>query len=436
MATTFYLITLGCPKNQVDSERLGGVLSAAGWRAVDDPDEARWVLINTCGFIAPAVQESMEEIDAWIHWKQEAPGRHLAVGGCLVGRMAPVLYRTYPDVDVFFTLEQLEDLPALLSGKTHTGGLNRHPEEHRFPRWIPTGPFGYLKVAEGCDRACTFCTIPSFRGRQVSFPVDALLREAALLVKSGIRELNLVAQDLIRYGADQEDPDRLFRLLDGLHELEGLAWIRLFYLHPSGITPSFIQRLRTYPRVVPYLEIPIQHTEPHILRAMKRSGGARAVQRAMDTVRTYWPEAFLRTEVIVGFPGETEDDFHRMLDVLETYRPERVGWFPYYDEPGTPAHALPDRVPEEEKQIRLTLAREISQRWMQEAQSRLVGKTLEVLLEHPQRGRTPYDAPEVDFQVHVKGEGPVGQIRSVHIREIREDGDLVGEPLRETGTSA
>lgn len=428
----FALITLGCPKNEVDSEHILGRLLDAGYDVVEDLEEADAVIVNTCGFIGPAVEESRDEIEQVLALKRDGKVRTVAVGGCLVGRMGPLLVKQYPDVDVFFTMADLEALPDLLEKKVH-GRLsrNRFVHRHTFSRTLTTGAFAYLKIAEGCDRTCSFCIIPAIRGKQVSYPVDKLLEEARALVSLGVKEVNLVAQDTVRFGVDRKEPDALWRLLDGLEAIPGISWVRLFYLHPSGITPDFVQRLRTYERVVPYAELPIQHASDPILRAMRRTGGRKAVEQAVEAFRTFWPEAFLRTEVIVGFPGEREEDFEDLLDFLEEARFERVGIFPYHDEPESLSHAYPDKVPADVVESRLAEIREVAHRLMQEAQERLVGQTLPVLVDRPGEGRTPYDAPDVDFVVEVPEGTPVGQFLTVRITGVLESGDLAGMPAKD-----
>ncbi len=433
----FLLITLGCPKNEVDSEHILGRLLDAGWEPVNTPEDADAVIVNTCGFIGPAVEESEEEIQRVLAWKRVGRVQTVAVGGCLVGRLGGLLVRRFPEVDVFFTMADLEDLPLLLERRVHGKfSPNRFVMRHRFSRTLTTGAFAYLKIAEGCDRTCSFCIIPAIRGQQVSYPVEKLVEEARAMVSLGVREINLVAQDTVRYGVDRGETDALFRLLDGLEALENLQWVRLFYLHPSGVTPALVRRLRTYTRVVPYLEIPIQHASDRVLRRMRRTGGRRAVETAVEAVRTEWPEAYLRTEVILGFPGETEEDVDTLLDFLMEARFERVGIFPYHDEPESLSHTFAPKVPPETVEQRVEEVRALAHRLMMEAQDRLVGKTLEVLVERQGEARTVWDAPEVDFGVRVPETLPVGEIVPISVMSREPSGDLVGEGVlssREVG---
>ncbi len=426
----FALITLGCPKNEVDSEHILGRLRDAGFEPVPHPEDADTVIVNTCGFIGPAVEESTEEIERILALKREGKIHTVAVGGCLVGRLGAVLRKRFPEVDVFFTMPDLEALPDLLRKKHHGRfSRNRFIHRHTFSRTLTTGAFAYLKIAEGCDRTCSFCIIPIIRGRQVSYPVNRLLEEARALVQLGVKELNLVAQDTVRFGMDREEPDALWHLLEGLEALPGLAWVRLFYLHPSGITPEFVRRLREFSRVVPYAELPIQHASPRILRAMRRTGGREAVEQAVEAFRMHWPEAVLRTEVIVGFPGEKEEDFQELLDFLEEVRFERIGIFPYHDEPESLSASLPNKVPPEEVEARLEEVQTLAHRLMMEAQQRFVGTTLPVLVDRPGEGRTPHDAPDVDFVVNVPAEIPVGSLVSFQITGVEDSGDLMGTPV-------
>jgi len=422
----FAVITLGCPKNEVDSEHILGRLQEAGWEPVENPEEADTVIVNTCGFIGPAVEESVEEIERVLTLKRKGKVRTVAVGGCLVGRLGAALMKRFPGVDVFFTMNDLETLPDLLRKKHHGRfSQNRFVHRHTFSRTLTTGVFAYLKIAEGCDRTCSFCIIPAIRGRQHSYPVERLLEEAQALVQLGVKELNIVAQDTVRFGADREDPDALWRLLEGLEALPDLSWVRLFYLHPSGITPDFVRKLRSFSRVVPYAEVPIQHASPRILRAMRRTGGREAVERAVEAFRTHWPEAVLRTEVIVGFPGETEEDFQELMDFLAEARFERIGIFPYYDEPESLSYTFPDKVPSEAVETRLEEVRSLAHHLMMEAQRRWVGTYLPVLVDRPGEGRTPFDAPDVDFVVNVPEDLPVGTLVSLEITGMEDSGDLV-----------
>lgn len=423
----FSLITLGCPKNEVDSEHILGRLLEVGFEFVEDPDGADVLIINTCGFIGPAVDESRDTIEEALERKRSGLVQTVAVGGCLVGRMGPVLVKQYPDVDVFFTMQDLDALPALLERKTH-GHLsrNRFVLRHDFSRTLTTGVFAYLKIAEGCDRTCSFCIIPAIRGKQVSYPVERLLEEARAMAALGVREVNLVAQDTVRFGHDRGEPDALFRLLEGLEDIEGIRWVRLFYLHPSGITEAFVDRLRTFTKVVPYAELPIQHASSRILHRMRRTGGRKAVEEAVAAFRTRWPEAFLRTEVIVGFPGETDEDFEELLDFLEKARFERIGMFSYHDEPESLSYTYADKIPSDVVEARMEELRALAEHLMREAQERLVGRTLEVLVDRKGEGRTPYDAPDVDFSVSLPDSAPLGEIVSVRISGLAPSLDLEG----------
>lgn len=411
--TRIYSVSLGCPKTRVDTERLLGALGRV--RLVERPEDARLIFINTCGFIAPAVEESVQAVlDA-----AEAAGRAggerplLAVAGCLVSRYHGELVPELPEVDLWLPLDALDRWPLMIGEALQRRGLATGHE-------LPAGParlggavsYAYLKVSEGCSHACSFCTIPSIRGRLRSEPLDSLLAEARLLLDRGVRELVLVAQDLTAYGLDRGEKGGLIRLLEGLLPLPGLARLRLMYLYPAGLTDELLDFLRSAGApLVPYFDIPLQHAHPEILARMGRPF-ARDPWRVLDRVRSRFPEAAIRTSLIAGFPGETEEHFLALLDFVRTARLLHVGAFPYWPEEGTAAAAMPDQVDDEIKQERVRRIMETQEEVSREILSGHVGEEIEVLVdeESPEWpglhiGRAWFQAPEVDGVTYVSGPG-------------------------------
>lgn len=409
-----YSVSLGCPKTRVDTERLLGALG--GVRLVERPEDARLIFINTCGFIAPAVEESVRTVlDA-----AEAAGRAkgerplLAVAGCLVSRYTAELAPELPEVDLWLPLDALDRWPLMIDEALRRRGLDRTGYS------APAGPvrlgagasYAYLKISEGCSHACSFCTIPSIRGRLRSEPMDSLLAEARMLLDAGARELVLVAQDLTAYGHDLEGKGGLVRLLEGLLPLAGLARLRLMYLYPAGLTDELLGFLRAAGKpLVPYFDIPLQHAHPEILTRMGRPF-ARDPWRVIDRVRASFPEAAIRTSLIVGFPGETEERFEALLQFVRAARLQHLGVFPYWPEEGTAAAAMPDQVPDEVKQERVRRVMEAQEEISEELLAGYVGQEIEVLVDEASPewpglhiGRAWFQAPEVDGVTYVSGEG-------------------------------
>lgn len=401
-------LSLGCPKNRVDSEHVLGSLGLPV-RSVEHPGRARLVFINTCGFIEPAVRESVRNVLEMIERLRPLKRRPLlAVAGCMVGRYgATELAAELPEVDIWLPTDSMAQWPALLGRAL---GLREAPAPGRL---LSTGPsYAWLKIGEGCRHACAFCTIPSIRGGLRSTPAEALRDEARTLLAQGVRELVLVAQDSSAWGSDFQPPQDLRELLDSLLPLAGLAWLRLLYLYPTGVTPELLRFIREAGRpLLPYLDIPLQHAHPDVLSRMGRPF-ARDPRRVLDLVREHLPGAALRTTFIVGYPGETEAQFEQLCRFVEEARFQHLGVFAYQPEDGTPAAALPDQLPEEVKERRRTTLMElqagISEDWLASQE----GQRLEVLVDapHPEwpglhTGRVWFQAPEVDGLTYVSGPG-------------------------------
>ena len=405
-------LSLGCPKNRVDTERLLGSLGVPV-QHVQHMGRAQMVFINTCGFIAPAVQESVHAVVDAVHRLGRCKRKpFLAVGGCMIGRYGQEeLARELPEVDLWLPTAALPHWPAMLASAL---GL---PEPPSCPpgkgRLLSTGPsYAWLKIGEGCEHHCAFCTIPSIRGRLRSLPADAIVAEANCLLRQNVRELILIAQDLTSWGSDLDQKHALPKLLDRLASLDGLIWLRLLYLYPTGVTAELLHCMASLgPPILPYLDIPLQHAHPEMLKRMGRPflGDPR---RVLDRVRTALPQAVLRTTFIVGYPGETQEHFEHLCRFVEETRFQHVGVFAYQAEDGTVAATLPDQVPENVKNERRNTLMEIQADISEQLLAKHVGSHMEVLVDAPHpdwpglhSGRVWLQAPEVDGITYVSGPG-------------------------------
>ncbi len=424
--TKVYAISLGCPKNRVDAEAMLGSIPG-GMRAVDAPHEADLVLINTCSFIRPAVEESLDAILEMIETLRDlSPRPLLAVTGCLPGRYGEDLKKDLPEVDFW-------GVPSELSLWSRRIGQALHREEQarsgRPGRAVSTAPgFAYMKISDGCDHACNYCTIPSIRGPLKSESVDGLVAEAEAVLATGRKELVLTAQDLTAYGRDLKDGTNLLRLVEKLAALPGLKWLRLMYLYPSGLTPSFLSALRDVgPPLLPYFDIPFQHVHPDVLKAMGRPKSADA-ETVTARVREAFPGAAIRTTFIVGHPGETEARFQALYDFVARAKLDHVGVFPYYPEDGTPSAAVKSRVSMKEKLRRQEAIMGLQQTISAKKLAARVGEELDVLVDapHPEwdglyLGRTWFQAPEADGVTYVSGPGVFpGKLVKASVIEARD----------------
>ncbi len=401
---TLGLISLGCAKNRVDAEHLLGGLAARGFQLVEDPARAEVVIVNTCGFLREAVEESIDEILEAARLKETGECRVLVVAGCLPARYED-LAAELPEVDHFFTPEDLPRIPDLLAGDEPAAGISAAG----MPRILTQLPHSaYLKIAEGCSNRCTYCTIPSIRGDFRSLPVVALAAEARALAEQGVVELNLVAQDVTSYGRDRGEPEALARLIDQLSEIPEVHWIRLLYGYPGPLPPGLLERLTAGGKLVPYLDLPIQHIHPRILRAMGRWTSAAEVEEALLALQEQVPGFVLRTTAIVGFPGETEAEFQSLVDFVERIRFHHLGAFLYSPEEGTPAERLRPRVAARIAQARLDRLLEVQAEVSAQRNREFLGRTLDVLVEGVDEagevvGRFYGQAPEVDGHTVLRG---------------------------------
>jgi len=426
--STIGVISLGCAKNQVDTERMLGLLTEAGHSLSSDPAEADVLIVNTCGFIESAKQESIDAILEMAQYKQGGRCQRLVVTGCLSERYREELREAMPEIDLLLGVREYETLPRLLGGKAdapHCG-----PSSMRVlttPRYS-----AYLRIADGCDNRCTYCAIPLIRGNLVSEPLEELVDEAKRLADSGVRELTLIAQDTSGYGKDRYGRPRLLDLLDRLERVDGIHWLRVLYTYPDTVSPELIDRFRASEKVVPYLDMPLQHTENEILRAMHRRGDQAHIRRILDYVAEHAPNFMLRTTLMVGFPGETDELFEHMLAFVQEHSFDRVGAFAFSPEDGTSAASLPNQVPEEIRQQRLTQLMETQRGISRMRNERRVGQTVEVLVEGSNGadayGRSYAEAPDVDGKVILSNAANLTAGMFVSARLTRaEEYDMVGE---------
>ncbi|GAV23111.1 30S ribosomal protein S12 methylthiotransferase RimO [Carboxydothermus pertinax] len=406
----YYIVSLGCTKNQADSEVMMGILERKGYRQAKTPEESDLLLVNTCGFISAAVEESIDEILALGTNKKQ--GQKLLVAGCLVQREGKELAKHIPEVDLFFTpgeIGRLEEILDNLDKKkkliiSEPGFINL---EHS-PRAKTDDVFRYIKIADGCDNRCTYCTIPAIRGRFISRPMEDIVAEVKEVLRQGAREIILVAQDTTSYGIDLYGEYKLVELIKNISKLRGNFWIRLMYLYPDKITPELINEIKENPKVVKYLDIPLQHINPEILKKMGRRGSSEKTITLLETLRAEIPGLVLRTTFIVGFPGETEEQFHYLLDFIKKFKFNRLGVFPYYREKGTPAAKMTDQVSKKIKEQRHQKIMEIQQEISIQLNKALVGKKVPTIVEKKLRGeniylgRTYMDAPEIDGIIEIK----------------------------------
>ena len=425
------LISLGCAKNRVDAERILGSFAAAGYQVVEDPSQAEVVVVNTCGFIREAVEESIEEILDAARLKERGECRVLVVAGCLPQRYRE-LAQELPEVDFFFTPEELDTIPAVIAGETPADSVAR---TSRILTQLPHST--YLKIADGCSNRCSYCTIPQIRGPFRSVPAGELLDEARQLVDRGAVELNLVAQDVAGYGRDRGDDRALDHLLGQLEGIDGLHWIRLLYAYPRPLPPGVAERLAGGGKVVPYLDVPVQHAHPRVLADMHRRVGADEAEGMLLGLQDRYPDLVLRTTAIVGFPGETEAEFRALVDLARRVRFHHLGAFAYSPEEGTTAETLPGRVPEAVVRERLDHLLEVQAEISYQRNQEFVGRELEVLVDGLDEegtvvGRTYGQAPEVDGHTLLENcpeEVVVGTFLRCRVREGWEY-DLLAEVLQ------
>jgi ribosomal protein S12 methylthiotransferase len=436
----FYLLSLGCPKNLVESEGMRALLRQAGYQSADHPEDADILIVNTCGFIDRAKEESVATLRELGATKK--PDQYLVAAGCMAERYGGEMRRMVPSLDGIIGTQRWTEIAHLaedLLTDHRPGALHQlpqpgpsHPVIHPLPRHCPDVATAYVKIAEGCDAPCAFCAIPQIKGAFRSKPKEAILTEVRQLVQQDVREIILIAQDITAYGRDRGERDALPSLIcDILTAAPTLPWLRLMYTYPQHVTPRLIETMVSNPQICHYLDLPLQHAHPDVLRRMNRPHHVGQIRSLMARLRQAMPDIALRTSFIVGYPGETEEEFEGLLEFMEQAEFDRVGIFTYSQEEGTKAARLPDQVPDKVKQDRYELAMTLQQSISLRKNETFVGQELEVLIEGVgdgiSVGRSYRDAPEVDGMVLVEGELPVGEFCCVKIRTALEY-DLVGEP--------
>ena len=413
-----WLTTLGCAKNQVDSDKLSAMLTDAGYTAAVDPALADVVMVNTCAFIEAAREESVETILELEQAKR--PDAGLVVLGCMAQRFGVEISEALPEADAVLGLDRYGELIGTLDRITNWQpvGLRRSPMDilHAVNRPTPTFPFAYVKVAEGCDKPCTFCAIPLIRGKQRSRRPANIYDEISALTSAGVQEIVLVAQDLASYGRDIEAPGGLVELLRFVSDIDGLRRLRLLYLYPKEIRPALIDEMAANPLIVPYFDLSLQHAEERLLRAMSRPGSGKRYLDLIAQIRSAVPEAALRSSFIVGFPGETDDDVETLADFLHTAQLDWAGFFPYSAEEGTPAAGLRGRIDPETVTERLRYLQTIQDGITEQANRAQVGRTFDVLIDQVEDGipvgRTYREAPEIDGMVTLDRGQPGDWVRA------------------------
>ena len=445
---TVSLVNLGCPKNQVDGEVMLGQLAAAGYQIEESPERADLVVVNTCSFIQEAKEESIQTVLEAAKLKRAGRCQAVVVSGCLAQRYGQELPTLLPEVDAFVGTGEFPRIAEIVSATLRRAAPKRtwvtgHTAlvTAEMPRHLLTpGHIAYLKISEGCDHICTFCAIPGIRGRMQSRRQEDLLAEARRLAENGVRELVLISQDTTDYGRDLGEGPGLVHLLSALLEIPSLRWIRLHYLYPTRITPELIGLLASEPRLCRYLDMPLQHCDGAMLRAMGRGGEEWSLRRLLDRIRHAVPGSTIRTSFITGFPGETPARFSRLLKFVEEMRFERVGVFCYSDEEGTAAFDLGPKVPRRTAEARRARMMAAQARIGEEKGQALLGTVQEVTVDGPaaefpdvQCGRTAAHAPEVDGTVFLRGPvQPPGTLVRVRVREAYEH-DLAADILEVVG---
>lgn len=436
------VVSLGCAKNLVDSEVMTGLLRESGYEIVTGEKNADILLVNTCGFIDAAKEESVNAIMEAVSYKHNGKCRALVVTGCLAQRYKDELLAEIPEIDGLIGTGEIPRIAkvvgeALEGKKPVRVAPPTFIYDHELPRDLATPAYSaYIKVADGCNNRCAYCVIPAIRGDYRSRPMESIEAEARRLASQGVREVNLIAQDTTRYGLDLYGEYKLDKLLKRLSAVDGLAWLRILYAYPTHFTDSLIETMASQEKICRYLDIPLQHADDAILQAMNRRGSSQDILHLIDKLRKNIPGLTLRTSFIVGFPGETEQQFQNLVDFVKTVRFDRIGVFTYSLEEGTAAAGLPGQVPDEVKEARKDFLLNIQQDISLAKNKEKIGKTFSALIEGKESsspevyyGRTQADAPEVDGTVLVSGQGlSSGDIVSVKITHAYEY-DLIGEVI-------
>jgi ribosomal protein S12 methylthiotransferase len=432
------VISLGCPKNLVDTEIVLGNLSKTGYKITNDPKVSDVIIINTCGFIDSAKQESINTIIEMAEYKKSGKCRALIVIGCLAKRYKDEIYREIPEVDSVLAMNEYESLSEIIDQHVNfnsTGKRAKLEPENYLLRMRTTGShMAYLRISDGCDNCCTYCAIPSIRGRYISRTIESILEEANLLAKQGVKELIVVAQDTTKYGKDLYGKSKIVELLKELCKIDGFIWIRLLYAYPDSVTDELIDLMASEEKICRYIDLPIQHISDSILKRMGRRCTSQEIIKVIEKLRKKIPDIVIRTSIIVGFPGETEEDFEKIVEIVQTIKFDKLGVFSYSKEEGTPAAKFPDQIPYQVKTKRRSIIMKLQRGISKEINVSCIGRSLDVLIEgqsdlNSYYGRSYKDAPDIDGIVKVKTKAKkikIGSVQKVRIIDAGEY-DLIGE---------
>lgn len=437
---TYYLVSLGCAKNLVDSESMAQLLNRHGMTPTDTPGQAEHLIVNTCGFLAASREEAITVLTDLA--SEKLPWQKLIAAGCMPERHRQDILNSVPGLDGIFGTQRWMDILNVITETEHQRqGVTYnhfpyaspvHGHEQGTNRVAVQGGSAYVKIAEGCRRACAYCLIPLIKGDLVSRPVNRIIEDAKALQDRGIKEIILIAQDTTDYGHDLGMQDGLTHLLEALLKaVPDVPWIRLMYTFPGYVTENLIELMKSEAQILPYLDMPLQHADPDILRAMHRPRDTMAVRKSLAHIRSEVEDVALRTTLIVGFPGEDEQSFHKLTDFVQSVRFDHLGTFPYSFEPGSPAEPLGDPIPEPIKIERMEQIMQIQAEISLERNQRFIGKVMDVLIEGVDEeneisiGRTYRDAPEIDGLVLVEGVAPIGELVQVRINSAITH-DLIG----------
>lgn len=437
---SFYLLSLGCSKNLVDSQSISQLLSQDGFDELEKPERAEILIVNTCGFIKPASDESYSELRKLA--KKKKKGQILIAAGCLSQRYREKVAEQVPGLNGILGTRRWMDILELIKEIRKEPNKARYhlpdattigTDEHGVLRSAIQGSNAYLKIADGCRRACAYCAIPLIKGTQVSRPIQTIVQEAQQLASLGVKEIILIAQDTTDYGSDLEIKNGLAKLLEELTDnVPQIQWIRILYAYPGVVTDQLIEVMKTRQQILPYLDIPLQHADPKILKSMRRPFNMQQVRETIRKLREAMPEIAIRTTFIVGFPGETEAEFQTLLNFIQEIKFDHIGVFTYFQEKGTFAEKFGDPVDEETKHERLERLMTLQQDLSLQKNQRWVGKKLPVLIEGYNEGisigRSYRDAPEIDGLVFIEGKLPIGEIIEVKITDALVH-DLIAKPI-------
>lgn len=426
----FFLISLGCPKNLTNSEEFSARLIAAGHDMVLSPEEADTLLINTCGFIASAVDEARGAIAEALELKKQGIVGRVAVTGCLVERYKEQILKDFPEIDTLFSIAAQDDIENTI---TRNGFIERPlPKTLYLPEYKMslTAPHtAYLKVADGCNNRCAYCTIPFLRGQYRSKPQEEVLREAELMAQNGVKEISLIAQDTTSYGMDLYGQPQLVSLLQNLLKIKTIKRLRIMYAYPHRVTQELAELMASTPRIFHYVDIPLQHIADPVLKNMNRHCGSDQIRHTLDMLKKTVPDVSLRTNFIVGFPGETKQDFEQLKSFVNEYEFDNMGVFEYFREAGTTAYDMPKQVPAKLKAERAYELDEVQSRVIDRINKRLIGSTIEAIADGADFGRTYKDAPDIDGKVRFSKPVKPGSIFKAKV--IKAEGyERTLEPLK------